>query len=690
MHFYEQFFGVEFPLPKMDMIALPEFSAGAMENWGLITYRETAMLYDERTSSVISKCRVASVVAHELAHQWFGNLVTPKWWDDLWLNEGFATYVEYLGVNHVEPLWRIMDWFVIDDSHDVLKLDALSSSHQISVPVNDPDEISEIFDRISYGKGSSVIRMMSTFLTEPIFKRGMRQYLSALRYANAEQSDLWAHLTEAQKSNSTPSFAEIIDVGRVMNSWTLQRGFPLVTLTRNYDAQEPEAYLNQKPFAIQKGNVTDESIEKILATLLSSTKDVESKDKLRKWEVPVSYTWKSESSVGKAENTTKVWLHQDEQEKLVKLNSSLLPAQPNEWVVVNVDQVGFYRVNYDSRNWDLIVDQLFTDHRKIRPVNRAQLIDDMFVHAQNSILDYKFVLNATRYLRAEFDHLPWQSAITSFDYISCMLHSTSLYGPWRTFLHELVEPFYSRYKNFAWTVSENSQASNDFGESWNFANSVSMYCKVNKSCKAKAKAIFDEFKTTKVNRINTLLRPVVYCSAIELGDEQDWNFLLSIYEKEQSAVEKQKILRALACSREPWLLQRYLEMSLDKEKTVVRRQDATHVFSMIAHNQYQKEVARKFFWDNWKRMRGDFGSHTFSKNMIKSIASSMNTRSELKEFILFYDSVKDDVGSAKREFEQSIEEIRANIAWMENNYSTLSKWLSENYKSKQFQIVETN
>ena len=151
-----------------------------MENWGLITYRETALLFKEGTSSRGNMQRIASVVSHELAHQWFGNLVSPAWWNDLWLNEGFASYVEYLGVDAVEPGMRMMDQFVIEENQSVMQVDSLESSHKISVPVYHPDEISEIFDRISYSKGAAIIRMMEHFLTSKTFRRGLTDYLNNL------------------------------------------------------------------------------------------------------------------------------------------------------------------------------------------------------------------------------------------------------------------------------------------------------------------------------------------------------------------------------------------------------------------------------------------------------------------------------------------------------------------------------
>ncbi|KFM56599.1 Aminopeptidase N, partial [Stegodyphus mimosarum] len=193
LKFYESFFNVKYPLPKTDMVAIPDFNAGAMENWGLITYRETALLYDPRYSSASNKQRVIVVISHELAHQWFGNLVTPKWWDDLWLNEGFASYVEYLGVNAVHPDWMMDQQFVLEDLQDVMDLDCLKTSHPISIPVRHPDEINEIFDRISYEKGASIIRMMKYFLGDKDFGTGLTNYLNAKKFDNAVQDDLWAH-----------------------------------------------------------------------------------------------------------------------------------------------------------------------------------------------------------------------------------------------------------------------------------------------------------------------------------------------------------------------------------------------------------------------------------------------------------------------------------------------------------------
>uniref|UniRef100_H2Y900 Aminopeptidase n=1 Tax=Ciona savignyi TaxID=51511 RepID=H2Y900_CIOSA len=175
LDYYESYFGVDYPLPKSDQIAVPDFALGGMENWGLVMYRETALLFDAAINSAYSKQRVARVIAHELSHQWFGDLITPLWWDELWLNEGFATFIEYIGTDYVEPGFRMMDQFVLYDLHDALTVDALTTSRPIIAEnVTTPDDINALFDDISYSKGGCFIRMISEFAGEEAFKLGLK------------------------------------------------------------------------------------------------------------------------------------------------------------------------------------------------------------------------------------------------------------------------------------------------------------------------------------------------------------------------------------------------------------------------------------------------------------------------------------------------------------------------------------
>jgi puromycin-sensitive aminopeptidase len=185
LEWYAEYFAIPYPLPKLDMIAIPDFAAGAMENWGLVTYRQVSLLYDPQHSTTKVMQHIAYIVAHELAHQWFGNLVTMEWWTHLWLNEGFATWVGWRAVDHLFPEWHIWTHFITTETNRGLELDSLKSSHPIEVDVSRATEIDEIFDAISYAKGACVIRMLVFYLGEEGFQKGVRAYLETYQYSNA-------------------------------------------------------------------------------------------------------------------------------------------------------------------------------------------------------------------------------------------------------------------------------------------------------------------------------------------------------------------------------------------------------------------------------------------------------------------------------------------------------------------------
>jgi tricorn protease interacting factor F2/3 len=216
--FYENYFKIPYPLPKMDMIAIPDFAAGAMENWGAITYRENALLFDTKFSSTATKQRIAEVVAHEIAHQWFGNLVTMKWWNDLWLNESFATYMATKAVDVVFPEFDFWSQFMSDSTDAAMRLDSLKSSHPIEAKVNTPKEIAEIFDDISYDKGGSILRMLNHYLGEKDFIEGIKNYLNEHKYGNSESVDLWDSF---EKASGKP-------IKKMLASWITKTGYPMV------------------------------------------------------------------------------------------------------------------------------------------------------------------------------------------------------------------------------------------------------------------------------------------------------------------------------------------------------------------------------------------------------------------------------------------------------------------------------
>lgn len=224
--FFDEYFDTPYPLPKSDHIALPDFSSGAMENWGLITYREVALLADPKTASLENKRQAATVIAHELSHQWFGNLVTMEWWNDLWLNESFANMMEYVAIDAIEPTWHVWLDFSSYEVIQALHRDSLDGVQAIQADVNHPDEISTLFDpSIVYAKGSRLLRMLQTFIGDEAMQTGLKQYFKTYAYQNTQADDLWRCLSEASGQ----------DVGALMNSWIQQSGYPVVTVSRQAD-----------------------------------------------------------------------------------------------------------------------------------------------------------------------------------------------------------------------------------------------------------------------------------------------------------------------------------------------------------------------------------------------------------------------------------------------------------------------
>ncbi|KAK6461119.1 arginine/alanine aminopeptidase [Scheffersomyces coipomensis] len=302
--YFSKIFEIKYPLPKLDLIAVHSFSHNAMENWGLITYRSTALLYSETKSDPSYKQKVAYVVAHELAHQWFGNLVTMKWWDELWLNEGFATWVGYSAVDYLFPEWDIFSGFVSESLQQALTLDGLRNSHPIEVPVIDALDIDQVFDAISYLKGASTILMISNYLGKDLFLKGVALYLNTHKYDNATSHDLWNAI--GQVSNK--------QIDQIMNEWIKKIGYPIIDVSTS---TSNDLVLKQSRF-LNGGDVTPAENE-------------------TKWWIPLSI------ASGKDVDTSNI-IDSFESETLIIDNFPLV----SEFFKLNKDTTGVYRVNYSN------------------------------------------------------------------------------------------------------------------------------------------------------------------------------------------------------------------------------------------------------------------------------------------------------------------------------------------------------
>lgn len=316
LEFYNEYFDVPYPLAKCDFIALPDFASGAMENWGCITFREQALLVDPKNTSLPMKQWVANVVAHELTHQWFGNLVTMRWWNDLWLNESFASWMSYLAIDHLFPEWKVWEDFIVSEQSQALKLDALDNTHPIEVTIKHPDEIRTIFDAISYEKGASVILMLKDYLGDEAFRNGLRLYLKKHAYKNTVSTDLWAAWEEASGK----------PVQEFMRAWTTQPGYPFV-YAGEYEGKQQ---LLQERFYL---NPVDDKAKTV-------------------WPIPLL----------------------SNQLDIDQINKTSQAIELPENLLLNQGRTGFYRVAYDSARTQKLAAQVKAS--KLSPLDRLGLLAD--------------------------------------------------------------------------------------------------------------------------------------------------------------------------------------------------------------------------------------------------------------------------------------------------------------------------
>ncbi|XP_012723064.2 aminopeptidase N [Fundulus heteroclitus] len=639
LKFFENYYNSTYPLPKSDQIAIPDFNAGAMENWGLITYRETALLYDEEFSSNSNKERIATIIAHELAHMWFGNLVTLRWWNDLWLNEGFASYVEYLGADKAEPSWNVKDLIVLGDVHRVFAVDALTSSHPLSSKEEDiqkPAQISELFDAISYSKGASVLRMLSDFLTEDVFTKGLQSYLQQFAFGNTVYTDLWKHLQMAVDTSAVDLPSSVNDI---MNTWVLQMGFPVVTIDTS------TGLVSQKHF------------------LLDPDAEVTTPSEFNyEWIVPIKWM-----KTGAVQNPK--WL------SAKSATISEMVTGGSDWLLANLDVVGYYRVNYDDSNWSKLLNALNTNHSVIPVINRAQLVDDAFNLARAKIIPTVQALETTMYLKNERDYMPWESALNNLDFFFLMFDRSEVYGPMQDYLRSQVTPLFQHYK----TITSNwSEVPKGHMDQYNQVNAISLACNTGlKECQDLVQGWFKQWMDTDINPIHANLRSTVYCNAIAAGGATEWNFAWEKFKNATIAIEADKLRAALACTKQPWLLNRYLEYTVDPDQ--IRKQDGTSTIIYIAQNVVGQSLAWDFVRARWNYIFTQYGGGSFSfSNLINGVTKRFSTEFELQQLRQFKeDNAEVGFGSGTLAVDQSIERTQANMKWIEENKANVLKWFTD-------------
>ncbi|XP_035275370.1 aminopeptidase Ey-like isoform X1 [Anguilla anguilla] len=627
LDFLEEYSGIEYPLRKLDQLAVPEVSGDimGMENWGLIIYAENTFLYDAGHSATPDKEMTAIIIAHELAHQWFGNLVTMRWWSDLWLKEGFATYMSYLAVDKVEPTWNIKDLIIAREIQKAMSIDSEDFYHFLSDnDLQTPDDILSLYDIITYSKGAAVLRMLANTLTESVFKEGVQSFLKAYQYNSAETQDLWSHLQRVVDKNSLD-----IPVAEVMDTWTEQSGYPLITI--NTESGE----VSQEHFNMDRGQQI--------------------------WQIPIKVM---KSGSGEIESHL---LTVDG-----PVSKPVYQCEENEWIIANVNCTGYYRVNYDPENWEKLLQQLETDHRKIPTLSRAQLIDDAFNLARFEYVNITLALNTTKYLLNDTEFMTWESARENLFHLILMFDRSEICGAMKAYLRKLVGPLYDHFENF----TMNASIPDSHTAQLNQINAVTLACAIElPKCKKMATDLFNRLrKDPTTNLIHPNLRLMVYCSAIASGGELEWDFAWEMMKTSPSDQERKRLAEALACTKHVWILNRYLEYTLNQN--IIKPEDFIFTVDVIANNVVGQSLVWDFVVSQWPNIIKRFGNKFSLYPLIHGITQRVPSRYEeqkLRKLEEIYNEMS-LYHSGDNIFETVIKKSLINIQWVEKHKQTVFQW----------------
>ncbi|XP_003578027.2 aminopeptidase M1-C isoform X1 [Brachypodium distachyon] len=607
---YKDYFDTAYPLPKLDMIAIPDFSAGAMENYGLVTYREVALLFDDKSSSESSKQNIAITVAHELAHQWFGNLVTMEWWTHLWLNEGFATWMSHLAVDSFFPQWNIWTQF-LDGTTTALKLDALSESHPIEVEIHHASEVDQIFDAISYEKGASVIRMLQSYLGAERFQKALASYMKKFAYSNAKTEDLWAVL---EKETGEP-------VKDLMTTWTKQKGYPVIN-------------------AKIKGN--DMEIEQ--AQFLSDGSSGPGT-----WIVPITS--------GCGYDTQKKFLLKLKRDKMV------IPSQcsdrkkgGNFWTKLNINGTGFYRVKYDDELAAALLNAL--EAKKLSLMDRIGVVDDSHALSMARQQTMASLLRLLYAYRGETDYsvLSHVNSVTVSVARISVDATPSLAGDIKQLLIKILLP---TAEKLGWDPKKGESHLDAMLRPLLLTALVQL---------GHGKTINEGIRRFNIflrDRNTPLLPPdtrkTAYLSVMQnvsSSNRSGYDALRKVYRESAEGEERLNVLGILPSCRDKGIVLESLNFIFTDE---VRNQDA---YILLRGVQIEaREIAWNWLKENWERISKIFSTSSLLGDFVKTVVPLFTSNEKAAEISKFF-ATRTKPGF-ERTLKQSLENIRIGARWIE-------------------------
>uniref|UniRef100_A0A1B6E9J3 Aminopeptidase n=1 Tax=Clastoptera arizonana TaxID=38151 RepID=A0A1B6E9J3_9HEMI len=617
--YYKDYFNIGYPLPKLDLIAIADFYSGAMENWGLITYRENCLLVDPENTATVRKQWIALVVGHEIAHQWFGNLVTMEWWTHLWLNEGYASFVEFLCVEHLFPEYDIWTQFVTDTYIRALELDCLKNSHPIEVPVGHPSEIDEIFDDISYSKGASIIRMLHKYIGDEDFRKGMHIYLTRFQYKNTFTEDLWEALEEASAK----------PIKAVMSVWTKQMGFPVISVeSSSQEGNNRVLTISQSKFCADGSQPDDNAL----------------------WMVPISFS--------KASNPSKDCFDflLDGRSKTITIKD--VPA--SSWVKINPGTVGFYRTRYPSSMLEQFLPAI--QDKTLPPLDRLGLLTDLFAMVQSGLSPTVEVLKLMEAMTEEDNYTVWATISNCLSKIGVLLSNTDFEDHFKAFGRKLLKKI--NYK-LEWEQKPKE----------NHLNTLLRALVLNKLVSYDDKEIIKECQRrfenhiTKKNLIPADLRSAVYKGVLSVGNEETYETMLRLHSEADLHEEQDRICRSLGAIKDVEILKKVLDFAMSDK---VRSQDTVFVIMSVSISKPGRDLAWEFLKTNWDTISARYKGGYLLTQTIKFVTDFATEEKaiEIEEFFKV-----NPCPSAERTIQQACESIRLSAAWLKRDCEALKEFL---------------